>query len=508
MDRKTMIGQKLFTGLPGYEITDEFRALVKEHKVGNVILFARNIESPAQLKRLCGELQELILSETGLPAFIAIDQEGGNLARLHAPATVLPGAMGLGAAGDPELAKQAGYITGKELLACGVNMNFAPVMDVNNNPDNPVIGARSFSSRPGFAAEMACAWAEGLRKAGMADCAKHFPGHGDTQVDSHLALPVIDKSMEEMRACELIPFTKAVKDGVQTIMTAHIFFPQLEKEKIPATMSPAILQGLLRQELGFEGLIISDCMMMEAIAGYYGTVKGTVAAAKAGVDLILICHSNPLTAEACIALEDALEDEELLDSFRRIENMKKAFADPGYPLECVGCEEHRAFAEKLADKALTFAGGPEGEIPSLGENPLFVGCEPYRSTMAADPSSFGGILPRELQERFGGTALEIDSDPDDATIADVLARATKHTSLVVSTFNGRQQSGQRKLIESLKKVEVPVFLIAMRDPFDLIGMADSCWCLAAFDYTEVSVRAVVKAFENRLCCSGKMPVDL
>ena len=272
-------------------------------------------------------------------------------------------------------------------------------------------------------------------------------------------------------------------------------------------MSPTILQGLLRQELGFEGLIISDCMMMDAIAAYYGTVKGTVAAVKAGVDLVLICHSNPLTAEACIALDEALEEETLLESFRRIEKVKKAFVDPEYPPECVGCEEHLAFAEKLAYKALTFAGGP-GEILPLGENPLFVGCEPYRTSMAADPSSFGGVLPRELQECFGGASLEIISDPEEKTIADILARAKEHTALVVSTFNGRHQPGQRKLLESLKNAEVPVFLIAMRDPFDLIGMTDTCWCLAAYDYTEVSVRAVVKAFKNRLCCCGKLPVDL
>lgn len=508
MERKIMIGQKLVTGLPGCEITDEFRRLVKEHKVGNVILFARNIESPAQLKGLCHELQELITSETGLPAFIAIDQEGGNLARLHAPATVLPGAMGLGAAGEPQLAEQAGYITGKELIACGVNLNLAPVMDVNNNPENPVIGARSFSSRPRFAAEMACAWAAGLRKAGMVDCAKHFPGHGDTQVDSHLAMPIIDKSMEQLQNCELIPFARAVKEGVLAVMTAHILFPQLEKGGLPATMSQTILQGLLRRELGFEGLIISDCMMMEAISGRYGTVKGTVAAVKAGVDLVLICHSNPLTAEACAALDAELDEEELLSSFRRIEKVKRGLKKDAYPLECVGCEEHRAFAEKLAYQVLTFVGGPGSEVPSPGNNPLFVGCEPYRSTMAADPSSFGGILPRALQERFGGKAVEIDSDPDDDTIGQILSKAGNHSALVVSTFNGRQQPGQRKLIDALKNVDVPVFLIAMRDPFDLMGMTDSCWCLAAYDYTEESVRAVVKAFENRLCCQGRLPVEL
>jgi len=508
MDRRGMIGQRLITGLPGYEITDEFRQLVKEYKVGNVILFARNIQNPKQLKELCNQLQELIVAQTGLPPFIAIDQEGGNLARLHEPATVLPGAMGLGATADPACAERAGYITGKELLACGVNMNLAPVMDVNNNPDNPVIGARSFSSDPDHAATMGCAWASGLRRAGMVDCAKHFPGHGDTQVDSHLALPVIDKDLETLRSCELIPFAKAINEGIQAVMTAHILFPELESEAVPATMSRSVLQGILRGELGFDGLIISDCMMMEAISGNYGTVDGTVAAAKAGVDLMLICHSNPLTAKACIALDQALSNEEAEQSFRRIEKVKKKLKPNLYSLECVGCSQHLEEAERLAQQSLTFVGGPGEQLPSLGDNPLFVGCEPYRSTQAADPSSCDGNLPFTLQAHFGGRALEISPDPDEETIIRVLAHAREHTSLVMSTFNGRQLPNQRKLIESVKSLDIPVILIAMRDPFDLAGMTEKCWCIAAYDYTKLSVRTIVKALDGQIVLKGRLPVKL
>lgn len=508
MDRLGMIGQKLVTGLPGTEITDEFRALVKEYKVGNVILFARNIESPAQLRRLCGDLQHLIMAETGLPAFIAIDQEGGNLARLHQPATVTPGAMGLAATGNPDFAREAGNITGKELLACGVNMNLAPVMDVNNNPDNPVIGARSFGSRPENVAAFACAMADGLRRAGVVECAKHFPGHGDTQVDSHLALPVIDKSKEQLLSCELIPFARAVQEGVSAVMTAHILFPQLESDRVPATMSPAILQGVLRDELGFEGLIISDCMMMDAISRFYGTVEGTVAAVKAGVDLVLICHSNPLAADAAKALMDSLTDEELEASFRRIKRVKGRLTNQAYPLECVGCGEHLAKAREMARASLTFVGGPSTGLPSLGDNPLFVGCEPYRSTQAADPSSCTGNLPRSLQRQFGGDTLEITPDPDDETIAAVLENARHHSALVLSTFNGRQLPQQQKLIHSLKTLDIPVVLIAMRDPYDLMGMTDKCWCLAAYDYTALSVEVLCATLAGRQEMQGKLPVDL
>lgn len=508
MVRLIMTGQKLVTGLPGLEITDEFRQLVKQQKVGNVILFARNIESPSQLKNLCGELRELILKETGFPPFIAIDQEGGNLSRLYAPATVLPGAMGLAATGNSFYAYDAGRITATELLACGVNMNFAPVMDVNNNPDNPVIGARSFSSDPAMAAEFGCAMAKGLRDAGVIECVKHFPGHGDTQVDSHLSLPVIDKSLDELRRCELIPFARAVQEGVQAVMTAHILFPQLEQENVPATMSPFILQGLLRKELQFEGLIISDCMMMEAISGHYGTVEGTVAACKAGVDLVLICHSNVLTAEASKALMERLPQQELETSFGRILNAKRRIGQSIHSLESVGCPEHRFLAKEMAQSSPTFVGGPSPKLPALGNNPLFVGCEPYRSTQAADPSSCGGNLPGRLQMRFGGVSVEIPSQPDRETISRVLSCAKEHSILVLSTFNGRQLEGQRRLIQSLKTLEMPVVLIAMRDPYDLMGMTDHCWCLAAYDYTDVSVDAICEVLDGKLEMTGKLPVKL
>ena len=278
---KAMIGQRLVAGFPGYEITDALRSVVKEYKVGNIILFAENVRDCAQLRRLCAQLQELIRGETGLPAFITIDQEGGVVSRLGEDAAVVPGAMCVSATGNPHNAWTAGYITGRELAALGVNFDLAPVMDVNSNPQNPVIGVRSYGDTPETVARFGVEMIRGLREGGVLSCAKHFPGHGDTAVDSHLSLPRVDKSLAELEACELIPFRAAIEAGVPAVMTTHILFPQLEPDGVPATMSRRIITGLLKERLGFQGLVVSDCMMMQAIEKYFGTVNGVVAAARA-----------------------------------------------------------------------------------------------------------------------------------------------------------------------------------------------------------------------------------
>ncbi len=213
MTLERMTGQRLVVGFPGYEIPKELRELVREYYVGNIILFAENIRDNAQLKRLCGELQELVREATGLPAFITIDQEGGVVSRLGADAAVVPSAMCVSATGEPRNAYLAGLITGRELSALGVNFDLAPVMDVNSNPHNPVIGVRSYGDAPETVSRYGVEMIRGLTEGGVLSCAKHFPGHGDTALDSHLSLPRVDKTLEELESCELAPFRAAIEAG-------------------------------------------------------------------------------------------------------------------------------------------------------------------------------------------------------------------------------------------------------------------------------------------------------
>ena len=296
MDNKIAVGQRIMAGLPGTEIDEGFLTLVRECKIGNVILFRRNIESREQLKALCAALRELILSETGYEPLIAIDQEGGAVTRLSTDMINTPGGMALAAAGG-DAPYRAGLITASELRSVGIDFNLAPVLDVNSNPANPVIGVRSFGDEPEKAAGRALGFMRGTLDGGVMACGKHFPGHGDTSVDSHLGLPRVEKSREELEKCELLPFRRAVEAGIPAIMTSHVLFPALEPEELPATMSRRILTGLLRGELGFGGLIISDCMEMQAIAQLYGTVNGAEGSIRAGADIVCISHTASLARE-------------------------------------------------------------------------------------------------------------------------------------------------------------------------------------------------------------------
>lgn len=272
-------GQLFVIGFPGTEPDSDVESLIRDEGVGGVILFARNLVDPPQVRRLTAHLQSF---SSALPLLIATDQEGGIVLRIGsdgAEATPWPGAMSLGAAASADLTRRVGAGIARELRAMGINMNLAPVLDVNVNPSNPVIGVRSFGADPHRVAENGVAYIEGHHEAGVLATAKHFPGHGDTAFDSHLALASVPHAIDRLEAVELIPFRRAIAAGVDAIMTAHVAFPAVEPDPAtPATLSPAVLTGLLRQRLGFDGLVITDCMEMKAIADHVGTVEGAVRA--------------------------------------------------------------------------------------------------------------------------------------------------------------------------------------------------------------------------------------
>ena len=265
MEMRRMLGQKLVFGFHGKTLPEEFKNLLREYKIGNVILFLRNVESAEQLRALCAEIQSLVQEETGYPAFIIIDQEGGMVTRLPQDAVNVPGAMALAATADPENARLASEITIRQLRGLGANFNMAPVLDVNSNPANPVIGVRSFGDEAERVASLGCAAIAPYAGSGVLCCAKHFPGHGDTAVDSHLGLPRVDKMEEALEQLELIPFRRAIEAGVPAIMMSHVLFPNIEPEQVPCTMSRRMVTGLLKQKLGFRGLILTDCMEKKTV---------------------------------------------------------------------------------------------------------------------------------------------------------------------------------------------------------------------------------------------------
>lgn len=435
MDVKTAAGQHIMSGLPGTEIDPAFAALVRECKVGNVILFRRNVKNAAQLARLCASLRELIVSETGMEPFIAIDQEGGVVSRFSPDMATTPGAMALAAAGG-DAPYRAARLTAAQLRAAGVNFDLAPVLDVNSNPLNPVIGVRSFGDLPEEAAERAMGFMRGLLDGGVMACGKHFPGHGDTDTDSHIGLPRVDKSREQLEECELLPFRRAIEAGMPAIMSSHVLFPALEPEKLPATMSRRILTGLLREELGFGGVIISDCMEMDAVAKFYGTVNGAAAALKAGADIVCISHTAALareTAERLWQRYEAAEGEErreLERSGERIAEAKRRFT--AVPKAETQIFKLRAQARDMLEESFVLMNGP---IPPLGDSPFFTGCANSRASQASSAANGVPALPTVMARRFGGGCAVCSDDPDSEEIA-AIARKARNASCIVLNPSG------------------------------------------------------------------------
>src|SRR2546421_4319209 len=313
MTLEEQIGQVLMVGFWGDTPSQEVIDLISRYHVGNVLLFSRNVREAGQVLELTASLQAMA-KEAGqrYPLFIAIDQENGIVQRLGEAATIFPGNMALGAIGSNEIAFKVALATGRELQALGINMNLAPVVDVNNNAANPVIGVRSFGEDAQQVARLGAAMVKGYAAAGILSCLKHFPGHGDTAVDSHLALPLIPYDLERLEALELVPFRGGIEAGAECVMIAHVSFPALtEQNMLPATLSPAIVQGLLREKLGFSGVILSDCMEMRAISDTFGTERAAVTALQAGIDLVLVSHIYTRQRGSIEAILAAVEAHEL-----------------------------------------------------------------------------------------------------------------------------------------------------------------------------------------------------
>ncbi len=327
LSRKQLIGQMLMFAVPGKEINETASANMRKYLPGGIILFGYNLSDREQTARLIDNLQEHSMEASGIPLFVSIDQEGGRVWRVVDGATQFPGAMTAGVCGDRGLARKWGTITGLELRRLGINMNLAPVLDVNNNPDNPVINTRSFGSDAEVVSEMGAAYIKGMRDGRCIAVGKHFPGHGDTNRDSHLVLPIIRSTIKMLRSLELVPFKRAIDAGVDCIMTAHIAYPGILKSDESATVSKFFLTEILRKELGFNGIIMTDDMEMNAISKEMDVGRGAVRAIDAGADIVLLSsygkHVKKIFTEIESALDEgAITEERLRSSVRKILELK------------------------------------------------------------------------------------------------------------------------------------------------------------------------------------------
>ncbi len=500
------VGQLIMVGFNGTQANEAIETHIRERFVGGVVLFSQNIQSPRQTAELTNQLQRLAEATTRqIPLFIGIDQEGGWVIRLKEGATVLPGNMALGATDSTELAERAGEITAVELAAVGVNLNFAPVMDVNNNPQNPVIDRRSFGESPELVSRLGVAYIHGLQRNGVLGTAKHFPGHGDTTVDSHFDLPTVNHNRERIHALELQPFRAAIDADVAAIMTAHIVYPAFDTDR-PATLSPAILTDLLRKELRFDGLIITDDMEMKAIDERYRSGEAAVMAVEAGADIVMVLWSPTKQLEVFNALLSAVKSgrisqARLNQSVKRILKNKAAafnqrFVDPDAVEKIVRTDAHQQLAQTIASQAITVVRNRDNLLPLKLEPETTVLIFSASSTLfenfkAHHPNTFEVRIP----EKPAGAQLQLQLPirPADADV-------------IVAGITSNEQAGFIHQM-SLGKT-TPIIVVALGSPYVLRHCPFVSMLLAAYDIHDASVSAAVKVIIGAQAAQGKLPVQL
>jgi len=344
------LGQMMFAGVSGTSLQQETTSLIRDYKVGGLILYANNLETPQQTVSLMNDLMAANVTNR-LPLFMGTDQEGGKVARLPGPLKNFPTNQKVGDINQAQFSFEIGQLLGEQLKAFGFNLDFAPVMDVNSNPNNPIIGDRSFSSNPDIVSQLGIQTMKGLESQQVIPVIKHFPGHGDTSVDSHLELPKVSKSLDDLKQLELIPFKTAIDKGVDVVMVGHILLPKIDQQ-YPSSMSKEIITGILRNQLGFDGVVMTDDMTMKAITNHFNIGQAAVDSVKAGNDIILIAHEFSNVTSAIDALKAAVKNGEITekqinDSVRRIIQLKQKYQLVNQPIQAVDLNKLNAHIDNV-----------------------------------------------------------------------------------------------------------------------------------------------------------------
>ncbi|MFI6933255.1 glycoside hydrolase family 3 protein [Streptomyces sp. NPDC050287] len=496
--------------------------LVAKYRVGGIIYFtwAHNTRDPHQIAGLCNGIQKASLEQPrGLPVLISTDQEHGIVCRVGEPATLFPGAMAIGAGGSRTDARTLGRIAGQELAALGIRQNYSPVADVNVNPANPVIGVRSFGAEPDAVAGLVAAEVAGYQGARVAATAKHFPGHGDTAVDSHYGFPVITHSRELWEKLDAVPFRAAIRAGIDSIMTAHLQFPALDASGDPATLSHPILTGILRGELGYDGVVVTDSLGMEGVRTKYGDDRVPALALKAGVDQLLNPPSLDVAWNAVLKavrdgeLTEARLDESILRILRlkaRLRLFEEPYVSQAGVTRRVGTGAHLAAADRVAERTTTLLVN-EGKVLPLSRRRtprvLVVGADPASPSGTTGPPT--GVLAGALTELgFTTGALPTGTAPSAATVARAVAAAGDVDAVVVATYNVTASSAQKTLVEQLVATGKPVVAVAVRNPYDVAQLPTASAFLAAYSWTDVELRAAARVIAGRVRPRGKLPVPV
>lgn len=514
LERK--LGHMLMVGFEGTEAPEYLLRWLADGRVGGVILFGRNIENPAQVASMTNAFHQAAQR----PIMIAIDQEGGTVARLRESHgfSESPGAMALGAANSEALAEEIADMMAVELRGLGINWNLAPVVDIAHDINNPTIGTRSPGADKGLVSRIASAQIRGFQKAGVAASVKHFPGHGNTPTDTHVELAVVEGALDFLWEHDLVPFRAAVEAGTASVMVSHVKFEALDAD-YPATLSPAISTGLLRDDVGFTGVACTDCMEMKAIVNHYGPGESAVLAALAGADVIIFSHTfNPdsaLSSEVFDALTGAAESGRLPisridEANERLHNLQARFAISGVQPDVVWSADHLEISQKVARAGIALLRNDGAvPLPNNGQTIGLVEFSPHTDSLSMDPLGSGalaGILRVRLPD--AQTVALSATQPAGDALEQARQLAGKADVLVVATRSAHLSDAQQQVAGELLAAAGRSVLLCLRNPYDAEVLPGADAVLCTFGDSMPSLRAAVDALTGKFEPSGKPPVPV
>ena len=507
MTLKEKLGQLILPGFHSTYYDDQVKTLIEDYHVGNILLFTRNFENAKQMRELTKVIHEKVLEHTGHIPFIAIDQEGGLVTRMMKDVTFAPGPM-TASTSLPDSTYYTGKMLAEDMIRLGMNLNLAPSLDVNNNPNNPVINVRSYSDDPKVVAELGKRFIEGSSEFGVLACAKHFPGHGDCEVDSHLGLPTINYDLDRIHSIEMYPFKENI--NVPAIMSAHIMFPAYDT--VPATLSKNILTNVLRNELGFEGLILTDCLEMKAIADMYGTANGALMAVLAGADLCDISHTLEYQIKALELLEEAVNDgrlpvEELDKKVERILKFKEKtlpyLEKYFYNQEMKFSEENNKLAQEIVDNSLTLV---KGNNAKLTKDTLVIAPIAIARTIIEDEfddRNLAKVLKKEFKD------LDVrELENTEEFKQQVLLELENFDNVILFSYNAAVSKQQVEFINEVLSKKQQTTVISLKGPMDFNKYNNLNNYLCLYEYTPNSIRTVVKYLKEELVPKGKLTIKL
>lgn len=505
------VGQLMMAGFEGLQPPPHILAWLASGRIGGVYLFARNIQSPAQVKRLIADCR----AAAKQPILVGIDQEGGLVARLRDGFSESPGAMALGASGDRRLAEDIAFMLGREMAALGINWNFAPVADIAHQRDNPSVGTRAVGRDPRLVSDIVEAQTRGFQRAAVAATVKHFPGLGKTVIDTHDAPAKVTGSLAYLYEEDLLPFRAAIAAGVGCVMLTHVIYEELDSE-LPATLSPRIVDGLLRKELGFDGAVCTDCMEMKAMTDAFGAGESAVMALQAGVDLVLFSHSRETQEEAYDAVLRAARSgrltEERIDlSVSRVQALKRRSAiHNAPPLEIVGCEAHRSLARDAARAGTVMFTRGSAVSPKAASKQIVLIEFSSQSSPDAGTTDCQSRFASLLSMRIPRIACHlVDPEEDfDVNVRSLGDKLRGAETVILVTRNAHMQPAQRRLAQFACDSARQTILVCARNPYDagMIQGANSILCTNGD--SSPSLEAAIDAICGDYCPNGKLTVEI